>query len=129
MSPANSIEPVTFTTDQLLNFLCTANLANARVLRRFSELAWRSEQPAPEQARLNADQQRMALIHADWPQAATAGRGSNRKLSLAALPRHPRFIRVHLRHLLLICVESYLPWRATHDCAGASHSTPRAQAR
>jgi hypothetical protein len=95
MSPANSIEPVTFTTDQLLNFLCTANLANARVLRRFSELAWRSEQPAPEQARLNADQQRMALIHADWPQAATAGRGSNRKLSLAALPRHPRFIRVH----------------------------------
>jgi hypothetical protein len=87
------------------------------------------ERSAPEQARLNADQQRMALMHADWPQAATAGRGSYRKLSLAALPRHPRSIRVHLRHLLLICVESYLPWRATHDCAGARHSTPRAQAR
>ncbi len=41
-------------------------------------------------------------MHADWPQAATAGRVSNRKLSLAALPRHPRSIRVHLRHLLLI---------------------------
>ncbi len=75
------------------------------------------------------DQQRMALMRADWLQAATAGRGSYRKLSLAALPRHPRSIRVHLRHLPLICVESYLPWRATHDCAGASHSTPRAQAR
>jgi hypothetical protein len=41
-------------------------------------------------------------MHADWPQAATAGRGSYRKLSLAALPQHPRSIRVHLRHLLLI---------------------------
>ncbi len=27
--------------------LCIANLANPRVLRRFSELAWRPEQPAP----------------------------------------------------------------------------------
>ncbi len=94
-------------TDQKF-FLCTANLANPRVLRRFSELAWRPEQPAPTQARLNADQQRMALMHADWPQAATAGRGSYRKLSLAALPRHPRSIRAHLRHPPLICVESCL---------------------
>jgi len=80
-------------------------------------------------SKTQADQQRMALMHADWPQAATAGRGSNRKLSLAALPRHPRSIRVHLRHPLLICVESCLLWRVTHGCGGARHNTPRAQAR
>jgi hypothetical protein len=61
-------------TDQKI-VLCTANLANPRVLRRFSELAWRPERSAPEQARLNADQQRMALMHADWPQAAMQAPG------------------------------------------------------
>jgi hypothetical protein len=69
MSPARPTS-----TDRKL-LLCTANLANPRVLRRFSELAWRPEQPAPEQARLNADQQRMALMHADWPQAAMQAAG------------------------------------------------------
>jgi hypothetical protein len=28
------------------------------------------ERPVPKQARLNADQQQMALMHADWPAAA-----------------------------------------------------------
>jgi hypothetical protein len=55
--------------------LCTANLANPRVLRRFSELAWRAGAAGAKQARLNADQQRMALIHADWPQAAMQAAG------------------------------------------------------
>jgi hypothetical protein len=62
----------------------------------------------------------MALMHADWPEAAMGV--TYRELGLAALPRHPRSIRVHLRHLPLICVESCLLWRVTHDCAGARHS-------
>ena len=44
-------------------------------------------------------------MHADWPEAAMGV--TYRELGLAALPRHPRSIRVHLRHLLLICVESF----------------------
>jgi hypothetical protein len=77
-------------------------------------------------ARASKTQRRSAADGADARRLA-AGRGANRKLSLAALPRHPRSIRVHLRHLLLICVESYLPWRVTHDRGGARHSPPRAQ--
>ena len=36
---------------------------------------------------------------------------------------------MHQRHLLLICVDSFLRWRVTHDCARARHSALRAQER
>ncbi len=83
---------------------CTANLdddlANPRVLRRFSELAWRAGAAV---ANASKTQRRSAADGADARRlAAGRHRRPNRKRSLAALLRHPRSIRVHLRHLLLI---------------------------
>jgi hypothetical protein len=43
------------------------------------------------------DLRRCTLMRADWPQAARKVPGPFRNLSSAALPRHPRSIRVHLR--------------------------------
>ena len=83
---------------------------------------------AAKQARLKANQQQMALMHADRPEAAIQVPGSNRKPGFAALPRHPRSIRVHPRHLLLISVESCLLWRMMQDCARARQAASRAPA-
>jgi hypothetical protein len=78
----------------------TTNLANPRVLRRFSELAWRAGAAG---ANASKTQRRSAADGADARRlAAGRHRRPNRKRSLAALLRHPRSIRVHLRHLLLI---------------------------
>jgi len=54
------------------------------------ELAWRPVRPVAKQARLNADQQQMPQMLADWPESAMLARGPHQNLSLAALSRHPR---------------------------------------
>ena len=66
---------------------------------------------APRQARLNADQQQMAQMHADGSWVPRQRSQTQLSVRPAACGGGLRRICVHQRHPLLICVESCLLWR------------------